>query len=114
VWGLVGRLWIWPPVAQLSEHPKADPARLLRLLCGFGFSFVAAGHVVVPARPASAVLGCAAPGSGHLSSMAPVVVGGAVPGRPPFSWRSTELSCLSRSPGPGQLFTVAERCSGKP
>ena len=72
---LVGRRWIWSSVAQHPEYPETESTRLLGFLFGLGFGFVAAGHVIVPARPASVVLGCAAPRSGHLSSMASGVLG---------------------------------------
>lgn len=70
VMSLVGRRWIWSAVAQPPEYPETEPTGLLGFLFGLGFGFVAASHVIVPARPTSVVLGCAAPRSGHLSSMA--------------------------------------------
>jgi hypothetical protein len=70
VWSLAGWRWVWSPIAQPPKYPETEPTGLFGFLCGLRFSYVTASHVIVPARPASVVLGCAAPTSGHLPSMA--------------------------------------------
>ena len=102
----MGRRWSWSSVAQPPEYPETEPTGFLGFLFRLGFGFVAASHVIVPARPASVVFGCAAPRSGHLSSMASGVVG--VAARPDTDSVSSAPDHWERAMGHIRLLTLPQ------